>query len=82
MDYDLDAPGYIANIRIFDAKGRQVKQLTNNQFLQPRGFFRWDGDTDDGQKARIGIYIVWIELFDVNGNVTRCKQPCVVAGQL
>ncbi len=82
MDYDLDAPGYIANIRIFDAKGRQVKQLTNNQFLQPRGFFRWDGDTDDGQKARIGIYIVWVELFDVNGNVTRCKQACVVAGQM
>jgi len=82
IDYDLDAPGYIANVRIFDTRGRQVKELINNQFLQPRGFFRWNGDTDEGEKARIGIYIVRVELFDVNGKVTRCKQPCVVAGNL
>jgi len=45
IDYDLDTPGYIANVRIFDARGRQIKQLTNNQFLEPQGFFRWNGDT-------------------------------------
>ena len=81
IDYNLDAPGYIANVRIFDARGRQVKELVNNQLLEPEGFFRWDGDTDEGQKARLGIYIVWVELFDATGNVTRCKNTCVVAGQ-
>jgi len=82
IDYNLDTGGYIANVRIFDASGRQIKQLISNQFLEVEGFFRWNGDTDEGQKARLGIYIVWVELFDVNGNVTRCKNTCVVAGQL
>ena len=82
INYNLDTGGYIANVRIFDARGRQIKQLINNQFLEVEGFFRWNGDTDEGLKARLGIYIVWVELFDVNGNVTRCKNTCVVAGQL
>jgi len=82
IDYNFDTGGYVANVRIFDARGRQIKQLINNQFLEPQGFFRWDGDTDEGLKTRLGIYIVWVELFDSNGNVTRCKNTCVVAGQL
>ncbi len=80
ISYDLDQTGYTANVRIYDAKGRQVKGLANNELLSPRGFFKWNGELDNGEKARVGIYIVWVELFDANGKVSYFKKPCVVAG--
>jgi len=59
-----------------------VKTLANNELLGSEGFLRWDGDTDDGQKARIGIYIVALQLFNPDGTVKEFKKTCVVAGKL
>ncbi len=82
IGYELDEIGYVANVRIYDARGRQIKSLANNQLLSPRGFFRWNGDLDNGEKARVGLYVVWVELFDTNGKVNYYKKTCVVAGNL
>lgn len=62
VNYQIDKPGYLVNIRIFDARGRLVKTLVNNELLASQGSFKWDGETDDNRKSRIGIYIVWIEI--------------------
>ena len=82
INYKTEDPGFLANIKIFDAKGREIKSLINNELLANEGTFKWDGDTDDGTKARLGIYVVWIELFNPNGTVYHFKETCVVAGQL
>jgi hypothetical protein len=39
------------------------------------------GDTSNGNRARIGIYIVWIEYFDPGGSVFHEKISCVLAAQ-
>ncbi len=80
--YTFESPGYTANITIYDSKGRLVKYLVKNSLLETEGTFSWDGRTEDNQKASIGIYIIYFEAFDVNGNVKKYKKTAVLAGRL
>ncbi len=82
INYNLSTPGYLASVKIFDAKGRIVKQIANNELLGTSGSLKWDGDTYNQEKARLGIYVIVGELFNPNGQVSRFKEVCVVAGKL
>jgi hypothetical protein len=82
IQYATPQGGWVANIRIYDANGRLVKQIINNESLANEGNFIWEGETDANDKARIGIYVVWIEIFKENGEVEYKKLTCVLAGQL
>jgi len=82
IQYAFESPGYTANITIYDSKGRLVKYLVKNSLLETEGTFSWDGRTDNNQKAPIGIYIIYFEAFDVNGNVLKYKKTGVLAGTL
>jgi hypothetical protein len=53
-----------------------------NVLLGSEGSFSWDGLTDDNQKASVGIYIVFFEAFDLNGNVNRYKKTAVLGARL
>jgi flagellar hook assembly protein FlgD len=72
---------YVANVQIFDAMGRMTKRLLENELLGLEGTFKWDGSTDNGDKARIGIYILWIEIFQPNGGKVLEKKTVVVGGE-
>jgi len=82
INYNFDQPGFVANITIYDSKGRLVKYLVRNELLGTSGTFSWDGISEEKEKARIGIYIVFVEVFDLSGNVKKYKKTCVVAGKL
>lgn len=82
INYTTEKAGFLANIKVFDSNGREVKSLINNELLANEGTFKWDGDREDGTKARIGIYVLWIELFHPDGDIFQVKETCVVAGQL
>jgi hypothetical protein len=82
MPYRSNGPEYLANIRIFDALGRPTRILAQNLSIGNEGVLKWDGATDENLKARIGIYIVWIELFEPGGKKTVQKLTCVLAGRL
>ena len=81
IQYETDQPGYLLNAKIFDIEGREVLNLLKNELLSNQGAFKWDGVTNEDSRARVGIYILWLELFDANGNVTRKKETIVVAGK-
>ena len=82
IDYRFEAPGNVANITVYDSRGRPVRTLANNQLLEVQGFLTWDGTRDSGEKAKIAPYIVWVEVFNLNGETIRWKERCVLAGQL
>ena len=82
IGYKTDKAGYVANFAIFDAKGRLVKKSNNNQLLGTQGVFKWDGTNDDKEKVRMGIYIIWAEIFAPDGTISEFKRTCVVAGKL
>ncbi|MCP4123341.1 MAG: hypothetical protein GY751_16435 [Bacteroidetes bacterium] len=73
ITYQLDDPGYIGNIYIFDSKGRQIRHLVRNETLGASGFYKWDGTDENGEKARSGLFIVLVDLFDLNGNRRKTK---------
>lgn len=79
INYRFNQSGQVANVRILDHQGRLIKTLANNEVLGTDGFFRWDGDQDDGGRARAGYYAVWLEVFDSQGNVTTFRKRVVVS---
>lgn len=80
IHYYLEEPGYIAHINIFDEQGRVLRQLANNELLSSSGTFIWDGSTTEESIATFGIYIVAIELFNLEGYRKRFKLPVVLGG--
>lgn len=82
IDYAFETQGYLASIKIYDAKGRLVKTLFENELLGQEGTVKWDGITDEGKKASIGIYVVLAEIFSPTQKAMHFKSSCVVAGNL
>lgn len=79
INYKTDASGYSATIHIYDATGRLIRKVAQNQLLSTTGSFKWEGITVDEQKARTGIYVLWIEYVNLNGEVGQMKEAIVVA---
>ncbi|HEY6160461.1 MAG TPA: lamin tail domain-containing protein [Bacteroidia bacterium] len=82
VSYGFDTPGFVANCTIFDSKGRLTRTLVRNELLGTSGAFSWDGITDTREKAAIGIYVIYFEVFDTKGTVKKYKRTCVLAGKL
>lgn len=80
IQYKFDEPGYTMNCILFDAVGREIRTLVKNETLGSEGKFMWDGLDNNNQKARIGIYIAWVEIFNLQGKVKRFKKELVVGG--
>lgn len=79
INYNFNKGGYVGNVNIYDPSGRPIKQLANNEVLGMEGFFRWDGDQDNGTKARVGYYVVAFEIFDDKGMVKTFRKRVVIA---
>ena len=82
IEYQVENQGYLANLKVFDAKGRLVRQLYQNELLAPSGTLTWDGLTDEGLKARIGIYVITAEIFTPEKEAEYFKKTCVLADRL
>lgn len=80
--YKTQEPGFVANIFIFNAAGRLIKNLTRNSLLATNGYWNWDGTDDKGQLLPIGIYIIQAELFNLNGKKQRFRNTAVLAKKL
>ncbi len=82
IQYEVEKPGFVMNLHIFDAQGRLIHRLVRNEILATSGSFKWDGSINLGEKARTGIYVLWAEIFQPDGGVRRQKEVFVLAGQL
>ncbi len=74
IQYTLPREGYAATMTLFDSDGVPVRRLARQQLLGTEGALRWDGDLDDGTKARPGIYVLFLEVFSPDGDVRRVKK--------
>ncbi len=81
ISYRFDKPGFIGTITIFDARGRMIRRLINNELLGVEGVFTWDGFSDGNLKADIGIYIILFEVFDAGGTAKTYKKTAVLGGR-
>ena len=79
IDYSFPSPGYVANITVFDAAGRPVRFLQRNALCGTKGNFRWDGLGEKFQKLPVGIYIIFTEVFNLDGKKKQFKNTIVLA---
>jgi flagellar hook assembly protein FlgD len=71
------------NLRIYDVKGRLVRTLVNGELAGTAGEIVWNGYDDNKQRARIGVYVVFLEAIDrSSSNVMMAKAVVVVATKL
>ena len=73
--------GYTAKINIYDSRGRPVKTLVNCKNIADQSRFVWNGLDDGGNIVPIGIYVVFVEVFDIQGDIKRFRKAVVVAGK-
>ena len=83
VTYDLNKEGLLGQVSIYDDKGRIIKNLFSNELLGTTGSFSWDGTTNEGVKASIGVYVMLFEAFSTDGSVffTQTKA-CTLAGKI
>lgn len=76
INYQMDQPGVVANITVFDVQGHVVKTITRNATLGNIGQFKWDGTTDNFTLAAQGAYIIYCDAFALDGK--RWKEKITV----
>ncbi len=82
ISYAFERTGLVANIRIYDSRGRMVRLLQQAASLAAKGIFTWNGMTDESAKAPMGIYIIHLEIYDVEGNVDHYRKTAVLGSKL
>jgi len=81
INYRFKEAGIVANVSIYNDQGLLIKRLAKNTTLASEGFLIWDGMNENGQRASLGIYIVYFEGFDLKGTVKKYKKACVLAAK-
>jgi hypothetical protein len=83
IQYHLAQPTALLRVRIFDARGRPIRTLTDAHLASHTGQLLWDGLDDAGHALPIGIYLILFEALDTRGGTTTAfKKPVVLARSL
>jgi len=78
IHYEIPIDVSTISIRVYDIRGRLIRQLATHEAAGARGDIVWDGRDDENQKARIGMYIVYLEALDIKGGVLETAKGVVV----
>lgn len=75
---NMKEQGYVANVTIYDISGRRVKFLIKNEILGISSRYKWDGYDDRSQKLPMGVYILYTEIFNLNGRTKKFRNLMVL----
>ncbi|MEO8150425.1 MAG: lamin tail domain-containing protein [Bacteroidia bacterium] len=80
--YHFNEPGLVANATVYDSRGRIIQYVARNVLIGEDATLSWNGINLDDEKAKIGIYILYSEIFNTKGDVKKYKNAFVVGGKL
>lgn len=78
IKYTLDKPGFSSSVTVYDAGGRKIRQIAANVLLGQSGSFIWNVEDDSGQLVPSGYYVVFIEVFNLDGERRSSKKTIAV----
>ncbi|MCC7429692.1 lamin tail domain-containing protein [bacterium] len=81
ISWKTNEPNLLVDIKIFDVKGRKIKNLANSENLGGTSNLLWGGKTDKGEKARIGVYVILFEAKTSGGDKILRKKLTVVLAE-
>lgn len=79
LRYSFAQTGNNLNIYIYSASGQLVRHLVKSKLIAENGAESWDGLNDNGSKVPTGIYVIYAEVFTMDGTVKGIKKAVVVA---
>lgn len=82
ISYQIESGLTRAVTNVYNTEGRLVKEITDNEYINDKGFFKWDGTDNDGNKSKIGIYFVQVNLSFNDGKQKSYTYKCVLANRL
>jgi hypothetical protein len=81
ISYQFEIPSLTADLIIFDAAGRRIRQLLKQNIIGTEGVITWDGLDDSRRKALTGVYVILLRVYNSHGFNKLFKVPTVLAGQ-
>nr|WP_320118040.1 lamin tail domain-containing protein [uncultured Marinifilum sp.] len=81
INFKLKEDGFVVNIRIYNSIGKELRKLASNLYLSSEDKVYWDGLNAKKERLPIGIYMVYIELFNTDGERKVFKKTCVLGGR-
>lgn len=81
INYNLTQSIAQVRIKVFDNKGRLVRNLANNLPSGNKGSIIFDGRDDGGNPLRIGIYIVLLEAVGIDNSVVETLKTAIVVAR-
>jgi hypothetical protein len=82
VSYAFEQSGFVGTILIYDMQGRLVRRLMENELLGTSGVISWDGINDRREKANVGGYVIYMEVYDLSGKLKAYKIPVVLAAKM
>ncbi len=77
LSYSLPVRSSLIRVRVYDVRGRSLRELANIVPSGTEGHLVWDGRDDQGRRARVGVYIAILEAIDGAGGASFAAK-CVV----
>jgi hypothetical protein len=79
LHYSCQPQGAVVNAYIMDLSGKTIKHWVQQAQIGTEGFFRWDGEDAQGGLVPPGIYIIYMEIFTLEGK-TKAHKLAVGVG--
>jgi hypothetical protein len=74
IHYNFTKPGVVANVTVYDTRGRPLKYIARNQICGTTGSFKWDGLDEAGAILPKGLYIILTHTFDLTGKTMKYRD--------
>ena len=81
LNYQFDNPGNTLTIKIVNASGDIIRTVVQNAIVGREGFFTWDGTLANGGKARVGYYMVLMEIISSEGEVSYIRDRVAIGSR-
>lgn len=82
INYNMPIAGYAGKMTVYNPRGIKIIELVNNFLLGTTGTISWGGQTENGLKAEIGIYIIVLEVYNDQGLTEVYKTTAVLGGKI
>ena len=79
ISYSFSVNSQAASVTIYSKDGVKTRVLKSNILIGSEGTFFWDGADDQGRAVPTGIYVIYFEVFGLDGSVGGYKVPATVA---
>jgi hypothetical protein len=78
IQFKFPTPGFLLSASVFDGSGRLIRLLKQNYLCGTIGNFNWDGLGEKSERLPSGIYILYFESFNLQGEKKQFKRVVVI----